>query len=59
MLAAVEAGELPERRLESWYKLQREAAWMAARTDVRLRREQTRQWKRIHREMRRFGLYRP
>lgn len=59
VLAAVDAGELPERRLESWYKLQREAAWMAARTDARLRQEQTRQWKRIHREMRRYARNRP
>ena len=30
--AAVDAGELPQRRLESWRKLQREARWMARAT---------------------------
>jgi putative ribosome biogenesis GTPase RsgA len=30
VLAALESGELPERRLVSWRKLQREAAWMAS-----------------------------
>ncbi|MFC4590396.1 ribosome small subunit-dependent GTPase A [Sphaerisporangium corydalis] len=55
VLSAVESGELPERRLESWYKLQREAAWMARRTDARLRSEQTRKWKIIHKSMRGKG----
>ncbi|GLW07683.1 putative ribosome biogenesis GTPase RsgA [Microtetraspora sp. NBRC 13810] len=59
VLAAVDEGGLPERRLESWYKLQREAAWMAGRTDARLRNEQTRKWKIIHKEMRRSGRNRP
>ena len=43
--AAVESGELPERRLESWDKLRREATWQAGRVDARLRREQLRVWK--------------
>jgi len=43
--AAVESGELPERRLQSWDKLQREAAWQAGRADARLRQEQLRVWK--------------
>ncbi|MCG5214018.1 ribosome small subunit-dependent GTPase A [Streptosporangium sp. KLBMP 9127] len=55
VMAAVETGDLPERRLASWYKLQREAAWMASRADARLRQEQTRKWKIIHKEMRRTG----
>jgi ribosome biogenesis GTPase / thiamine phosphate phosphatase len=55
--AAVASGELPERRLASWRKLQREATWMASRTDARLRAEQTRQWKIIHKSMR--GRSRP
>nr|WP_248965643.1 ribosome small subunit-dependent GTPase A [Sphaerisporangium perillae] len=55
VLAALESGELPERRLESWRKLQREAAWMARRTDARLRSEQTREWKIIHKSMRGKG----
>lgn len=47
VLAAVEDGSLPLRRVESWRKLQREMAWMASRTDARLRAEQTRKWKTI------------
>ena len=43
--AAVESGELPERRLESWDKLRREAAWQDGRVDARLRQEQLRVWK--------------
>ncbi|MEV4223449.1 ribosome small subunit-dependent GTPase A [Nonomuraea sp. NPDC049725] len=39
--AAIEAGELTERRLNSYRKLQRENAWAAARTDARLRGERT------------------
>lgn len=58
VLAAVESGELPRRRLESWLHLQREAAWMATRSDVRARREQARQWGSMHRQMRRDGLIR-
>jgi ribosome biogenesis GTPase len=57
--AAVDSGELPRRRLDSWHKLRREAAWMAGRTDARLRAEQTRRWKIIHKEMRRSGRNRP
>ncbi|WP_327091035.1 ribosome small subunit-dependent GTPase A [Nonomuraea sp. NBC_01738] len=59
VLAALETGELPERRLESWRKLQREAAWMASRTDARLRKEQQNKWKIIHKEMRRSQRNRP
>ncbi|HZE50797.1 MAG TPA: ribosome small subunit-dependent GTPase A [Jatrophihabitantaceae bacterium] len=50
--AAVASGEVPERRLASWRKLQREAAWMASRTDARLRAEQTRHWKVMSKAMR-------
>ncbi|WP_030454304.1 ribosome small subunit-dependent GTPase A [Herbidospora cretacea] len=57
VLAALESGELPERRLESWRKLQREAAWMARRSDARLQAEETRKWKIIHKGMR--GRNRP
>jgi ribosome biogenesis GTPase len=59
VLAAIDAGTLPERRLESWRKLQREAIWMASRTDARLRAEQSRKWRAIHQEMRRSGRARP
>jgi ribosome biogenesis GTPase len=48
--AAVESGVLPLRRLESWTRLQREVAWIAARTDVRLRAERAAEWRRRRRE---------
>ncbi|ADB32394.1 ribosome small subunit-dependent GTPase A [Kribbella flavida DSM 17836] len=44
--AALEDGTLPVRRYESWQKLQREAAFMARRTDARLRAEANKQWAR-------------
>lgn len=59
VLAAVDSGELAERRLHSWRKLQREAVWMAARTDARLRKDLQNKWKVIHKEMRRSGRNRP
>lgn len=59
VLAALDSGDLPERRLESWRKLQREAAWMASRTDARLRKDQQNKWKVITKEMRRAGRNRP
>lgn len=40
VLAAVEAGDLPQRRLDSYRKLLREAAHQAARADARVRAEQ-------------------
>jgi ribosome biogenesis GTPase len=45
--AAIRAGELTERRLGSYRKLQRENAWAASRTDARLRGERTNQQKAI------------
>jgi ribosome biogenesis GTPase len=56
---AVDSGDLPQRRLDSWHKLRKEAAWMTGRADARLRSEQTRRWKIIHKEMRRSGRNRP
>ncbi|MGW2717440.1 ribosome small subunit-dependent GTPase A [Streptomyces sp. NPDC001492] len=43
---AVESGELPHRRLESYRKLIRENQWIVAKTDARLRAELRRDWKR-------------
>ncbi|HEX8497217.1 MAG TPA: ribosome small subunit-dependent GTPase A [Actinomycetales bacterium] len=43
--AAVESGDLAQRRLDSWDKLRREATWQASRVDARLRQEQLRVWK--------------
>ncbi|MFF4954299.1 ribosome small subunit-dependent GTPase A [Streptomyces chattanoogensis] len=45
VLAAVASGELAERRLESYRKLQRENLRIVAKTDARLRAELRRDWK--------------
>lgn len=45
VLAAVEDGALPARRLESYRKLLRENDRIAAKTDARLRAELRREWK--------------
>ncbi len=47
---ALADGTLPQRRFESWLKLQREMVWMAARKDARLRAERVKQWKKATRE---------
>ncbi|MGW5459147.1 ribosome small subunit-dependent GTPase A [Streptomyces sp. NPDC003996] len=44
--SAVESGELPHRRLESYRKLVRENQWIVAKTDARVRSELRRDWKR-------------
>lgn len=46
VVAALENGDLHPRRLESYRKLQRENARIAARTDLRLQAERRREWKR-------------
>ncbi|MFF7180209.1 ribosome small subunit-dependent GTPase A [Streptomyces sp. NPDC008121] len=46
VLAAVETGTLSHRRFESYRKLLRESAWIASRTDARLRAELSREWRR-------------
>ncbi|MXM63859.1 ribosome small subunit-dependent GTPase A [Streptomyces sp. HUCO-GS316] len=46
VLAAIDAGELPERRLDSYNKLLRENQRIVAKTDARLRAEIRRDWKR-------------
>lgn len=45
VIAAVEDGTLPDRRLESWRKLIRENERIVAKTDARLRGEMRRDWK--------------
>ncbi|MEV6956324.1 ribosome small subunit-dependent GTPase A [Streptomyces sp. NPDC051183] len=45
VLAALESGELPERRLESYRKLLRENQRIVAKTDARLRAEIARDWR--------------
>lgn len=43
--AALADGSLPERRMESYLKLQRENEWIASRTDARLASERAKVWK--------------
>ncbi len=45
--ASINAGDLSAARIESWHKLQRELAFQARRTDVRLRAEERARWKSI------------
>ncbi|HET8751240.1 MAG TPA: ribosome small subunit-dependent GTPase A [Gaiellaceae bacterium] len=45
VLGAVETGELPRERLDSWRKLQRELRSIAVRHDALLRKEELRKWK--------------
>lgn len=59
VLAAVDEGALPLRRLESWRKLVAEARWMAARGDVRARAAERQRWRAIAKSSRRDGLARP
>jgi ribosome biogenesis GTPase len=54
VLAAVEDGDLPVERLESYRKLLREADVAAAKTDARLRGEEARKWKIIAKSARRY-----
>jgi ribosome biogenesis GTPase / thiamine phosphate phosphatase len=44
VLAAIESGELETRRLASYRKLEREAAFVARKSDVRARRAQAKAW---------------
>ena len=52
--AAVETGELPERRLESYVRLTEELRRVAERQDVRARAEKKKADKVLHREIKRF-----
>jgi ribosome biogenesis GTPase len=45
LTAAVAAGRLAPRRLDSYLRLQRENAWLQRRYDARLRAEQRRRWR--------------
>jgi ribosome biogenesis GTPase len=46
VLAAIDTGGLPHRRLESYRKLKRENQWIVAKTDARARAELRKDWKR-------------
>ncbi|MGG7100941.1 ribosome small subunit-dependent GTPase A [Rhodococcus sp. 24CO] len=52
VLGALERGDIDERRLRSYRKLQRENAWNAARSDARLQAERTREIKVLSRHIR-------
>ena len=52
VLRAVEEGELPADRLASYRKLHREARAVAMKTDARLRAQEVRKWKIIHKSVR-------
>jgi ribosome biogenesis GTPase len=56
VLAALESGELPAERYESYMSLRREMGFEARKRDARLRAEETRKWKIIHKSAR--ALYR-
>lgn len=43
--AALESGDLAERRFDSWRRVEREAAWQARRADHRLAAAETARWK--------------
>jgi len=45
VLAALDSGELPHERLDSWRKLQKELRAVALRHDARLRKEEARKWR--------------
>jgi ribosome biogenesis GTPase len=45
---------MPTERLASYHKLEREAEVAAMKTDVRLRAEEKRKWKIIHKAARKF-----
>ncbi|MCW2615725.1 MAG: rsgA [Frankiales bacterium] len=45
--ASIDAGDLSAERMQSWQHLQRELAFQARRTDVRLRAEERARWKQV------------
>lgn len=53
--AAIDAGVLDSRRVESHRKLQRELQWQAAKADARVRAERSQRWRTITREQRARG----
>jgi ribosome biogenesis GTPase len=53
--ASVDAGDLSQARVDSWRKLQRELAYQARRTDLRLRSEEREKWKRLSKDYRARG----
>ncbi len=56
--AALDSGELSERRYASWQRLTREAAWQARRSDARLAAAEKERWKQRTAEHRRLSRQR-
>ncbi len=56
--AAVESGELAAERLESFFKLESELAYLDRKLDTHARLEQKREWKAIHKAIRKHPKYR-
>jgi ribosome biogenesis GTPase len=52
VLAAIESGDLPPRRLASWRKLKRELAYELRRRDYRVSRAEAARWRRAERQRR-------
>lgn len=59
VLAAVDNGVIPPRRLESYRKLLREAAYQERRGNARLLAQERAKWKSISRQMRSTDIVRP
>lgn len=59
VVTAVEDGTLDERRLASWRKLGREAAYQARRADARLMAAERAVWRRRHRQLREHYKMKP
>lgn len=59
VLAAIESGQLPPRRLDSYRKLLREAAYQERRGDARLAAAERARWKALNKQMRQPGRNRP
>ncbi len=59
VLAALDDGTLPARRLESWQKLQREVAYQARRGNARLAAQERARWKTISKAQRAAAGSRP
>ncbi|MFJ2810124.1 ribosome small subunit-dependent GTPase A [Kitasatospora sp. NPDC087271] len=53
--AALADGTLPQRRMDSYLKLQRENEWIASRSDARLASARAKKWKSLSKSMRAAG----
>ncbi|MFF2611404.1 ribosome small subunit-dependent GTPase A [Kitasatospora sp. NPDC058046] len=53
--AALADGTLPQRRMDSYLKLQRENEWIASRSDARVAKARLKKWKTINKSMRAAG----